>query len=337
MEDNNYAVTLPCKQEDFIIFISGLLGKPQTIERGYEGVFELTKEDVLNMYYLIAQRMKQQSHSSLVQCTIKIGYSDKSSVLLNSLEDFKTYAEIKPLISTSVDISLIYLVEFPQKRTPEKQQIDIWFRACNSPDNRHHFFDRSEVFLKINHTERTWGVDIESLITGHLNTLFKEENKIIKFISNKGSEIGFIVGILFFLTALITAYFETTSFINTNIETIKSLDLNTSNAVGKTLMELKIDVIADVIVTGKWNIFIYQVFGFLIVSLIISIFIGIFVSNKATYNPKSFVLLTKETLTLRDKYYDKKITVYKNIINVVVVPIIIGLITNFIFAKFSLN
>jgi hypothetical protein len=51
-----YAVILPCEPEDFREFISGLLGKPQTITKHIPGPFELTRHDIEDFYHLVVQR-----------------------------------------------------------------------------------------------------------------------------------------------------------------------------------------------------------------------------------------------------------------------------------------
>lgn len=55
-----YAVILPCEPEEFREFISGLLGKPQTITKHMAGPFELTTRDIENFYHLVVQRVSQQ-------------------------------------------------------------------------------------------------------------------------------------------------------------------------------------------------------------------------------------------------------------------------------------
>ncbi|ARU48033.1 hypothetical protein [Sulfurospirillum diekertiae] len=108
----NFAVTLPCNPNDFGAFISGLLGKPQTIEKAFRGTFEVSKDDIINTFYLIEQRIQQQNDAQLVQFTVKILYNDDTSVLLNSIADFEHYTEVRPLESIGVALSWTYLIKF---------------------------------------------------------------------------------------------------------------------------------------------------------------------------------------------------------------------------------
>jgi hypothetical protein len=121
------AVMLPCEPDQFRDFIAGLLGKPQTIDQLIDGQYEIKKSDIENLYHLLDQRVSTQSAGTLVQFSVRILYDDNSSVLLNSLADFASYNEVKPLVSVGVSLSWTFLIHFYNKKFPEKQQIDISF------------------------------------------------------------------------------------------------------------------------------------------------------------------------------------------------------------------
>jgi hypothetical protein len=90
-DHSDYAVLLPCTPDEFGDFVSGLLGKPQTIEKSIFGEFEVTRDAVANTFHLVNQRIDQQNEAPLIQFTARIEYDDNSSVLLNSLQDFGNY------------------------------------------------------------------------------------------------------------------------------------------------------------------------------------------------------------------------------------------------------
>ena len=117
-----YTVTLPFPPEAFREFISGLLGQPQTLERRFLGTFELSRPDVETIFHLVDQRVKQQNEASLIQFTIKIIYDDNSSVLLNSIDDFVRYTEVRPVVSVAAHLSWTYLIKFQDRAVPEKQE-----------------------------------------------------------------------------------------------------------------------------------------------------------------------------------------------------------------------
>ncbi len=123
------AVVLPCSPDQFREFIAGLLGRPQTIEGFVDGPFEVTKQNVENLHHLIDQRILSQNEATLVQFTARVEYDNNSSVLLNSLRDFLSYNEVKPLKSSALHLSWTYLMKFPMKDFPEKQVIQISFKS----------------------------------------------------------------------------------------------------------------------------------------------------------------------------------------------------------------
>lgn len=102
-------VILPVSEEDFAKFIAGLLGKPRTIEDFFEGPFDLSKEDIENCFHLVNQRVTQQNKATLIQFSVRVAYDDDTSVLLNNLDDFSSYREVRPLVSVSANLSWNYL------------------------------------------------------------------------------------------------------------------------------------------------------------------------------------------------------------------------------------
>src|SRR5712691_8863385 len=120
-----FAVMIPCAQEDFAKFISGLLGKRQTLSRLHRAPFDVSRKEIENTYHLVHQRVTQQNEASLVQFTVRIVYDDDSSVLLNSFDDFLHYNEIRPLASIGAHLSWTYLIRFPDRKSPEKQEIEV--------------------------------------------------------------------------------------------------------------------------------------------------------------------------------------------------------------------
>ena len=184
-DHSEFVVLLPCTPDEFGDFVSGLLGKPQTIEKAIHEVFEVTHDAIANTFHLVKQRIDSQNEATLIQFTVRIEYDDNSSVLLNSLQDFLAYSEVRPIASVGVALSWVYLVKFKNRNVPEKQEIDLSFRTGDEVGTivaeddgmfRIQISIRrsvSGVFLRIRHTDRTWGTDLESLLTGHVNTLVK--------------------------------------------------------------------------------------------------------------------------------------------------------------------
>lgn len=335
---SSYAVMLPCEQKDFSEFISGLLGKPQTIEHRYMGQYEVTKDDLLVFHDLLEQRLMQQNDHSLIQFTARLLYSDDSSVRMNSLEEFIHYTEIKPLITVGIEMSWTYLIKFRQKNTPEKQRIDITFKTNSRSfiDNDIYYLGErnwSIVLLSINHTERTWGSDIESLITGHVKSILIKRHPLAAFITKYHGEIGFFTAILFLFGSMVGAYRTSKLFIESIL--LKSSQLQ-KNVMSDSLSDLnnKVNYILELVSSGTWELYAYKLLGYLILSFIMSFVFGMWISDKANNAPRSFVLLTKDTTSMMLK---SKIS-YKKAWIMFIVSILVGIATgvvgNIIFTEY---
>ena len=125
--EGQFSVALPCTSDDFGRFLGSLLGKPQTISGSERGAFEIRREDISNSYHLVIQRVKQQNDAQLLQFTVRLVFDDNSSVLLNSLDDFLTYSEVRPIVPTQAHLSWSFIVKFQDRSHPEKQEIDLSF------------------------------------------------------------------------------------------------------------------------------------------------------------------------------------------------------------------
>jgi hypothetical protein len=201
--DQQHAVILPVKPDEFSAFIANLLGRPQTIERHIFGAFVVTREDVLNIFELVRQRIERQNESNLIGFSVRVLYDDNSSVLLNSLADFMAYAEVKPLVSTGLELSWRWLVRFRDAEAPEKQEIEISFRAQKTKQMMliEGITTGSDevgrnIFIRIAHTDRSWGSDVDLLIKGFCdNLLFKESDGSV-LIQKYSGYIGIIVGLI---------------------------------------------------------------------------------------------------------------------------------------------
>jgi hypothetical protein len=172
--DENYAVTLPVGEDQLKEFLAGLLGKPQTIARRLHGPFKVTRADIEDVHILLEQRISAQNNAALASFVARIVYDDNSSVQLNSFLEFKTYNEVKPLRSTAIHLSWTYLVQFQNKTIYEKQQVDLSISVAE-PDrqviidaefpNRRiaRLGHRGLINLRISHSDRSWGGDIDAL------------------------------------------------------------------------------------------------------------------------------------------------------------------------------
>jgi hypothetical protein len=287
-DHSEYAVLLPCTPDEFGDFVSGLLGKPQTIEKSIRGVFEFTHDAVANTFHLVKQRIDSQNEATLIQFTIRIEYDDNSSVLLNSLQDFLTYSEVRQIASVGVALSWVYLVKFKNSNVPEKQEIYLSFRTGDDDEVGNIFAEDdgvfiiqssrrrslSGVFLRIRHTDRTWGTDLESLLTGHVKTLMKTPQPTEKFIYGHSGEIGFTCFDLVLIGAIVGVLWTFSSFVDSYQGKLKALSDTTSHQADQLIIS-KIDFLLEVISSGAWPRLEFAAIGFLAISLVIAIFLDV--------------------------------------------------------------
>lgn len=310
---NKMQIVLPCDPKDFGDFISSLLGKPQTIEKVFRLPYQLDRSKVSDVFQLVEQRINQQNEAALVQFTVRIIYDDDSTVLLNSIQEFQIYKEVRPLASVGVILSWTYLIKFKNKKAPEKQQIDLAFRSNIRGESNifedgvdvikiRRFLPPSSISLHISHTDRTWGTDIESLLTGYVRTLKIEENRIKRLIRKKSGWIGFTVFALMLAAAMFTAYKLNNKMLTRYHEKLTAITDSTTEHLP---ME-KVDLLIDILIQRRWIPQVLDSSTFILISFCLSAFFGILVAVKAVSEQHSFVLLSNAAEEHRQKVLRKR-------------------------------
>lgn len=346
-ESGHYAVILPCEPKDFGEFVTGLLGKPQTIEKSLDGIFEISHDDVINMFHLVDQRINQQNEAIFIQFNVRITYNDDSSILLNSLQDFDHYTEVRPLESVGVTLSWAYLIKFKNKKVPEKQEIDLTFRAGDNSDDisflddiiirRFRRYSPLGIFIRINHTERTWGIDIESLLTGQVKTLFKKQNKFGMLIYKKSDLIGLISGCLFFLSTVIAILWAKSDRINNYVDNYRSdlIKLSESSTTKIELIGVKLDLFIENSLSRLSSPLISNYLPlYVFMSIFLAISIGIWIGFTANNRPHSFVLLSKAAEQKQNELSRKRRRDWVLFGISILFSIITGVISNLIFTTY---
>jgi hypothetical protein len=293
-------LTLPFNEDQFATFIKGLLGTPQTITRRIKGNFEIHLKDLQNFHDLIDQRITQQNNGKLIQLKTQVYYSDESSVILSSYEELVTYNEVKPVISEAVRMTWSYLIQFSDKEVPEKEEIELLIvstppRNVIEDDDIPVFFPSFGQFkITIKHTARSWGSDIESLLTNQINSIIIPSNKVKCFLRKKSTTIGILTAILFSIGSLTSIYFATRSFNKNEIGKVKTFIENTRET------NAKVDFLLNYIVCNHQNLFFFKSLLFVVVSIFIAILLGVWVESLADNKTKSYLVLTREALKNRD-------------------------------------
>lgn len=338
--DDHYAIALPCSTEDFGKFIGSLLGKPQTISGTERGAFELRREDILSSYHLVIQRVQQQNDAQLIQFTVKLVFDDNSSVLLNSLEDFQAYTEIRPVVVTQAHLSWSFIVKFRDRNHLEKQEIDLSFLTSapgaiaigESEDATFvpiaRLVSGGHIAFRIRHTARTWGADIEGLLRGHAKHLILPQSPIREFAQKHSGKIAILVALCFFVGTIAACFITAERVAGEQLKLISDL-LQTANAV-----DLKLNKLLQLAAEGFWGKYFFSVFVFVIFAFVASILLGIWAEASANTKRPSYVLLTKKSEQVKSEMDQQYKFLWFSFLGSIVFSIVTGIVSNILFSRY---
>jgi hypothetical protein len=335
-----FSIALPCEPENFTDFISSLLGKPQTLSKAYSGSFEIKHNDIESVYNLVSQRVNQQNQASLIQFTIRLVFDDNSTVLLNSLEDFKSYTEVRPLIATQTHLSWSFLVKFQDREHPEKQEIEMSFvtkgvggiAIFDSEDSPiipiSRLIGGGHISFRVSHTARTWGADIESLLSGQIKHILLPESKVREFTRKHSGKISMALSITFFVCSIIACFYSAGKISQEQISLLKPL-LDDPAQVGQ-----KLNMLLELMASGFWGKFFFSVFVFTIFSLFTAILLAVWVETTADTKQPSYILLTKKSEQYKEKADKKYNNKWRSFIASIIVGVSTGIVGNIIFTTY---
>ena len=294
------AVVLPCTADQFSSFIGDLLGKPQVITRAFFGPIDIKYDDLVSLFHLIDHRLKEQNKATLLQFGVTFSYDDNSSVVINSFEEFSHYAEVKNVETLVVGCSFEYLVLFQGRSHPERQVIDVTFSRS---DRRIGVLDDDTLFqvmrtrmagnvsFRIKHTARSWGADLEALLSSHVKGLIRKETGVRSWLRSKSGWIGALfafvacVGGLFTLIS-VARYLNADRF--SDAERVLSNIHDNASAV-----RLGIPLLVKENMTSWSPWFAVSLVGVLVVTGILAIFVAGFVTDQLGREYPSFLTFTK--------------------------------------------
>jgi hypothetical protein len=123
---------------------------------------------LIHLFEIINQRIFQQNEAKLIQFKTTVYYNDNSTITLNGFDHLVHFNEPLPLVSEAIHLTWQYLIQFKDKSTFEMQEINVSFKTPSrnsfTIDDEYEYSPyASLVHIRINHTARTWGADIEGL------------------------------------------------------------------------------------------------------------------------------------------------------------------------------
>jgi hypothetical protein len=293
-------VLIPCSPEEFADFISSLLGKAQVCEGTFHGSFDIHIKDIENFYHLVDQRLNEQNAAQLVSFTVVIKYSDGTSVELPSLEHFRHHNEIRPVISTGVVLTWIYLIGFQNRPIPERQQIDVEIQTRQVEEGYLPFriqkLRGDGIEYRISYTARTWGSDIENMLRSHIQTLINSEtsNFFSRLMLRFRATVEFLLGVVIFIAGIGIGTALIQLITSRKYQRVQE-ELSLYNSSELSFIRKQIDILYQA-TFGTWSIYFWGgVLIYLGVLVMISVATPEVVLKRLRLSKPSFVNLTKSS------------------------------------------
>jgi hypothetical protein len=186
---DDHTMALPVDKKKLGEFISGLLGQPQSITKDFEDSFDVDHQWFLHFFSLILQRLQQQNSPEPLSFEARIYYKNKVQRKITSWQAFQHFSETQNIISVGVKFNLAFLIQFPSKEIPERQEITIDFDAGKNQQSRGIFellvgpsVPQGKIQIDVRHTERTWADDMLRLMETEISSIQVQEAKFRTFL-----------------------------------------------------------------------------------------------------------------------------------------------------------
>ncbi|KFZ38423.1 hypothetical protein HR45_02965 [Shewanella mangrovi] len=307
-DDGNSYVQVPIKKKDFGDFITNLLGQPEKIRDSKSGTYEINFEWLIHIHHLLDQRINQQNYAELVDFSAVFKFESGTERKITTIGGFLNFNEAKMVCTKSVEITWTYLVNFPNKAAPEKQEITLELitelaevvTVGRSSVIRNAISGKGIISYVISHTERTWGDDIQGLLSNEIENVIDKEPWYLKlvFITSILLMMGFFAaGLLVpeYIEQLIREQQLTALYASFVPDGMTILDLDMNEKLNLALKLL--DPNNNIQNVDVW----FRIMSF-IAGFALSIFTVIFFER----NQKSFIVVTVNDRVRRDKYLAKK-------------------------------
>lgn len=333
---NNGYVTLPYTEEGFKDFISSLLGRGQEIEKVIRGNFDIDITHLINIYTLLNQRIQQQNDGRLINFSAKIYFSDESTVSLHSVEELRTYNELRSIVCNAVHLSWDYLIQFQDKPHPEKQQINLYISTNDSIIRHGRLLStdmEGSIKISINHTARTWAVDIESLLQQFFESIVDTGSPFKKFISYRSGLLSFISALFFFIAIIAITITTTDQF---SSQTISEVNKNLSDST--LTIDQRINYISNYLAEGDWNQFTQKLVLFIIIGTVMSVILAIIVEEILSDIKlgHSFITINEATKKHKQNILKKANNYWWKLLGTILLSIVTGVAGNYVFQYLTL-
>lgn len=329
IEVPNKNITVPVDKKTLGDFISGLLGQPQTLQRVTETAFCVDHQQLINLCKLIHTRINQQNAPEILTFNAVVIYRDGITREVTSFPAFEHFAETQNLVSTEVAITMAFLIQFPGKGVPERQELLIYFdtreprrRAAGIVMGRP--AEIGHIVVEIRHTERTWADDMARLIDDEIKNTQAAEGRLKRWMRNAIFPVfAFVFPAVMFGGILIE------SWLNRSLQLTlkdKANSILSSEVADLESLHTKVDVVVNSLVLNQraWKDMLFASSVLLgVVFLAVSIYL-------AKPNP-SFVLMSKAAYENKKKVLEKMKKKNIFLILSMLLSVILGVVGNFIY------
>ena len=259
---------------------------PKVIAGARKGVFELNRESLINLSNTLEQRVLAQNGCSSDRFECSVYFTDGSSVILRSFEDFVNYSETRAVRTSVVVLHWVFLITFPGRETPEKQEISLIFRRSRENRNAVDVVEDGEevrvaasaiqitpnsksdaygsIAYTIDHTLTPWGLDVEGLIKQQLDVLMQKRGALQRFIDKITLPLNWLttifatlilsnlgIGLLFRLSAV-----ETGSTLDAQAQ--YAMEMLRSGAFAKSLIASLLFAGFAIVITSTFTDFLFR-------------------------------------------------------------------------------
>ena len=331
--DNAGYVRLPMSERGFYDFINGLLGEPQTIQGYITGSYIADIKYIRDIHCMINQRIQQQNKGTLIQFLAKIFYNDGSAITITGYDEFISYREIKQNSPVQLELTWVYLIQFEDKLSPEKQTITLRFRSGEDEkftyySNRHReTTSPNSIEYIIKHTARTWGVDIEFLIKNSLQSFMIDKKPFRKKLSDRRTLLSVILWIISFVTCFVINNIYVNMYLS-NLSTIVSKEIDNLQGI-----EQKFDYLSQHVSTIPLYQFTTYNNAFIIVMIVVCIILA-YLFNEALESfgyMHSYIILNEDSNERRNKVEKLANSYVRKAVTMLVVNILTGIAGSFIY------
>lgn len=285
--ENGQKGILASSPEDFAKFLKGLISPKDRMSKSILGSFSINKEEIINLYYMITQRVSAQNEGDLISADFTVLNSNELAYRFDSIDSFIEFAYIsnKQIIFASMNLS--FSLKNKADSSQEKHDISINFLAASSENIYDEIHSKllseniAAVRIEISYTSRTWAEDMMNLASNHLSESIEDMGPVRRFIRRANP---------FFAFSIATLSIPIVSKLNTEISIILS-DSNSTRSSPIVLNE------TSQIASALSLQFTVHVFAFAIIAYLSHVAI-----RQLSKLPCSFIVMNEKNEKKRKNY-----------------------------------